>query len=78
MILYYRENNGDFLAVDTATNDYYVLRFGQDYFEGRAAAIDGLIGSVCTTCISRKYLCQNCKRVPKNKVPGEWRKAIGL
>jgi len=78
MILFYRENNGDFLAVDTATNAYYLRNFGKDHFEGRATAIEGLVGSVCTTGISRDYLHQNCKRVPKAKVPGEWSKAIGM
>jgi hypothetical protein len=46
-------SNGDFLAVDTTTNRYYRENFGQDHFEGRATAIAGLVGSVCTTGISR-------------------------
>jgi hypothetical protein len=78
MIHYYRERNGDFLAVDRATNAYYIETFGQDHFEGRATAIAGLVGSVCTTGVSREYLRQNCKRVPRATVPGEWRRAIGL
>ena len=53
MILYYREKNGDFLAIDTDTNAYYRQVFGQDHFEGRATAIAGLVGSVCTTGISQ-------------------------
>jgi hypothetical protein len=78
MILYYREHNGDFLAIDTATNRFYLDTYGKDHFEGRATAIAGLIGSVCTTGISREYLRANCKRVPRVKVPVEWRRAIGL
>jgi hypothetical protein len=78
MILYYREDNGDFLAIETGTNAYYRRNFGKDHFEGRATAIAGLIGSVCTTGISREYLQTNCKRVPREKVPPPWLKAIGL
>ena len=77
MIQFYRENNGDFLALDTATNRLYLGIFGQDHFEGRATAIAGVVGSVCTTGISREYLRTNCKRVPRAKVPVEWRLAIG-
>jgi len=78
MILFYRENNGDYLAIDTSSNAYYLRNFGQDHFEGRATAIEGQVGSVCTTGVSRDFLRQNCKRVPKVKVPADWRKAIGL
>ena len=78
MTLYYREKNGDFLAIDTDTNGYYRQVFGQDHFEGRAAAIAGLVGSVCTTGISREYLRANCKGVAKATVPAEWRRAIGF
>ena len=78
MIHFYRENNGDFLAIDTSTNAYYLRNFGKDHFEGRATAIGGLVGSVCTTAVSREYLKQTCKRVARARVPDEWRKAIGL
>jgi hypothetical protein len=78
MILYYQENTGDFLAIDTATNRYYRSTYGQDHFEGRATAIEGQVGSVCTTGISRAFLRQKCKRVAKAAVPPEWRKAIEL
>jgi len=78
MVLFYQEQNGDFLAIDTATNGYYRTNVGKDQFEGRATAIVGLVGSVCTTGISREFLRQECKRVPKSAVPVEWRKAIGL
>jgi len=49
MIRYYREANGDYLAIDAETNVYYRRVLGCDHFEGRAAAIAGLAGSVCTT-----------------------------
>lgn len=74
---YYREANGDYLAIDPATIDYYRRYFGQDQFEGRAAAIAGLVGSVCTTGVSREYLRACCTRVAKAGVPPAWRRAIG-
>jgi hypothetical protein len=78
MSLYFREHNGDYLAIDTGTNRHYLANFGQDHFDGRATAIEGLVGSVCTTGISRDYLRQKCKRVAKTEVPQAWRRAIGL
>ena len=78
MILFYRERNGDYLAINTATNGYYRRTFGKDHFEGRATAIEGLVTSVCTTGISRGFLRQECRRVAKGRVPADWRKAIGL
>jgi hypothetical protein len=77
MIRFFQEDNGDYLAIDTETNSYYRSDFGQDHFEGRATAIAGLVGSVCTTGISREFLRRNCKRVSKSSVPIEWRRAIG-
>lgn len=77
-ILFYRERNGDFLAIDTSTNRYYLDNFGKDHFEGRATAIAGLVGSVCTNGISREFLRTNCKRVARSKVPSEWLRVIGL
>jgi hypothetical protein len=78
MILFYRERSGDYLAIDTATNPYYRQNFNKDQFEGRATAVQGHVGSVCTTGISRGFLCQECKRVAKRNVPSDWRKAIGI
>ncbi len=78
MILYFREDNGDYLAIDTATNSYYQSNFGPGHFAGRVTAIAGLVGSVCTTGISREFLRKNCKRVSKASVPLEWRRAIRL
>jgi hypothetical protein len=78
VIVYYCEKNGDFLTIDTDTNAYYRRVFSQDHFEGRAAAIAGLIGSVCTTGISREYLRANCKQVANARVPADWLRAIGL
>ena len=77
MICFYREKTGDFLAIDTSTNRYYLDIFGEDHFEGRGTAIKGQVGSVCTTGVSRDYLRENCKRLAKNTVPGQWRRAIG-
>jgi hypothetical protein len=78
MILYFRERNGDFLASDTASRTYYLAPLGRDEYEGRATAIAGLVGSVCTTGISRDYLKAQCRRVPRAAVPADWREAIGL
>jgi hypothetical protein len=78
MIRFYRETEtDDFLAIDTETNRFYLDTYGQDHFEGRASAIAGLLGSVCTTGIAREYLRKKCKRVAKKIVPQEWRRAIG-
>jgi len=77
MILYFQENTGDFLAIETSTNAYYLSNFGRDDFEGRASAIAGQVGSVCTTGISREFVRKKCKRIAKCNVPAEWRRAIG-
>jgi hypothetical protein len=78
VILFYHELNGDFLAIDAGTNHYYRGVLGHDDFEGRVAAIEGQVGSVCSTAISRSYLLSKCKRIAKSNVPSDWRKAIGL
>jgi len=78
MIQFFQEDNGDYLAIDTATNRYYLTTLGKDHFEGRATAIAGLVSSVCTTGISRGFLREKCKRVAKRLVPAAWRQAIGL
>ncbi len=77
MILYFREDNGDYLAIETDSNRHYLRMSGKDQFEVRATAIAGLVSSVCTTGVSREFLQSNCKRVSKTKVPVEWCKAIG-
>ena len=78
MIFFFQERNGDFLAIDTATRSYYRSTLGRDEYEGRATAIEGLVGSVCTTGISRDFLKAQCRRVPRAAVPEDWREAIGL
>jgi hypothetical protein len=78
MIRFFREANGDFLAIDNATRSYYLATLGRDEYQGRATAIAGLIGSVCTTEISRDFLEAQCRRVARAAVPVDWRKAIGL
>ena len=78
MVRFFQERNGDFLAIDTRTNHYYLGHFGHDHFEGRATAIAGLVGSVYTTGISRDFLKTQCQRVARAKVPVDWREAIGL
>lgn len=79
MILFYREQDtGDYLAIDTDTNVYHRQVLYKDHFEGRATAVAGQVGSVCTTGISREFLRKNCKRVAKANVPANWRRAIEL
>jgi hypothetical protein len=78
VILFYLEENGDYLAIDTTTRDYYRTTLGRDEYEGRAAAIAGQAGSVCTTGISRAYLAEKCKQVARGAVPAQWLRAIGL
>lgn len=78
MILYFVESDGDNLAIDSDTNRHYRDTLGVDQFEGRAAAIAGLVGSVCTTAISRMSLDTACVRVSRADVPAEWLTAIGL
>jgi hypothetical protein len=77
LICYYQEANGDYLAIETSTNDFYWTAYGKDHFEGRATCIAGLVGSVCTTAVSRGFLRQQCRRVAKEKVPAQWLQAIG-
>jgi hypothetical protein len=77
-MIFFREANGDFLAIDTASRTYYLATLGRDEYEGRATAIAGQVGSVCTTGISRAYLQAQCRRVPRASVPADWREAIGL
>jgi len=79
MILFYRERgSGDFLAIDTATNRYYVDTFGEDHFETRATAIERQVGSVCTFGVSREFLKIHCRRVARRDVPKDWQRAIGF
>ena len=78
-IRYYQEiETGDYLAVDTDTNEYYRKNFGKDFFESRATAIAEQVGSVCTTNVSRSYLQEKCRPVAKQDVPEEWLRAIAL
>ena len=58
MFLFFQERNGDFLAIDTDTD-----HFGRGQFDGRATGIAGLIGSVCTTGISR---------LTSRRIAGKW------
>lgn len=76
MILYYKEKNGDYLAIETTTNSYYQNNFKKDHFEGRATSLQGIVSSVCTTGISREFL-KDCKKVAKKNVPQKWQNAIG-
>ena len=69
---YYREPNGDYLAVDNSTAAYY-QRLGKNQLEGRASAVAGSVSSVCTTGVGLAFL-ETCKRVKRAEVPKEWLK----
>ena len=71
---YYREANGDYLALFPA----YVRHdsSGRRIFDGRATALGGLKTSVCTTGISDSYLRERCTRVRRRDVPRHWLTAL--
>lgn len=72
LIHYYREANGDYLAVDAHTKAYRT-RIGQPGIrDARVAAIDGNRLSVCTGAVSVDYL-KTCTRVRPEDVPADWR-----
>ena len=75
MLHYYREENGDYLAInpETARRDSFNPMY--QIYEGRATAITGLVSSICTTGISGAFL-EKCSRVKKTQVPREWLEAI--
>ena len=78
MLLFYREPNGDYLAIETSTADYYgMLRehYPERTYEGRATGIAKLATSICTMAISQSFL-RTCRRVAKKDIPPEWIKAI--
>ncbi len=78
MILFFREGGtGDYLAIDTDTNRYYLDTFGDDHFEARATAIERQVGSVWTCGVSREFLKIHCQRIARRTVPKEWQRAIG-
>lgn len=72
MMKYYREPNGDYLAVEPSTASYY-RRLGENKLEGRASAISGHPNSVCTTGIGLAFLT-DCTPVKRSEVPKEWLK----
>jgi len=73
-MLYYRETNGDYIAVDPTTEEYY-KRLGLRQLEGRASAVAGHPGSVCTTGIGLEFL-KTCKPVRLADIPEEWRRFL--
>ena len=59
---FYHEPNGDFLVVDQP---------GYSGWEGRAAAVEGIPGSVTSTGMSEEFLAA-CVQVPVSAVPADW------
>ncbi len=72
MLLFYQEPNGDYLCVE---HPAYKVEDGQHIFSVRATAIEGLIGSVCTTATGQRFL-KMCKRIAKRNVPKDWMTAM--
>jgi len=77
MIKFYREPNGDYCCVETSTAKYYRQLGTPNIREGRAAAIIGLVTSVCTTGISTGFL-KRCRRVDRAHVPTQWKHYMGV
>lgn len=72
---YYRDPDGDYLAVNKAAcvNPWDCRGFRQ--FEGRAACIRGKPETVNTTCIAALFLAR-CTRIRKRDVPPAWQERI--
>ncbi|KKN77052.1 hypothetical protein LCGC14_0363910 [marine sediment metagenome] len=66
MIVWYKEANGDYLAVDTEGEGYAGMAYA------RSAAIDGLPTSMSTGSVSQTYLEECCAIVPVEQVPEDW------
>ncbi len=66
MIQWYREENGDFMAVD--------MEGEHGQLTARVACIEGLPTSMCTSTVSRTYLEECCAPVRLSQVPEEWRR----
>jgi len=43
MIVYYRERNGDWLAIDSSTIRYRRTVFAKDHYDARATAIASVV-----------------------------------
>ena len=81
MIVYYQEKDGDYLAIDTSTNSYYVRCFLKDHCEGRATAIagqgwlglydGGFQGSSCERTARRSAKATVPAEMEKGHRPGE-------
>ena len=66
MIQWYREANGDYMAVDMEGEHIP----GQ--LTARVAAIEGLPTSMCTSDVPRTYLEEGCATVRTSQVPEKW------
>jgi hypothetical protein len=73
---FYRESNGDYLCIDVRLCSEDVT--GQRFFDGRAAAVEGLPTSVCTCSVGVRFLKESCRRVRRKDVPQEWLQAMGV
>lgn len=74
-VIYYREPDGDHLAVWYARRMPDGSGIPGGVFAVRAAAIAGVPSSVCTCGASRDYL-RNCRPVRRSAVPANWLQGI--
>jgi len=75
MIVWYKEANGDYLAIETETEGNMATA-GNLY--ARGAAIEGLPTSMATLSVSRTYLEECCAIVPVEQVPEEGVKGANM
>ena len=71
---FYKEPTGDYLCIDCESFQYNQ----KPMYEGRAAAIDGIVASVQMTGVGASYLSGECTQVRMADVPKEWIEAFGI
>lgn len=77
MIAYYKEDNGDYLAVNKeVTYRQFEALLGAAQFQARVTGTPGDPGSVYTTGVSETYLTKQCTPVDADNVPDKWLEAI--
>ena len=74
-VVFYQEsrgnNTGDYLSVAVANG-----KTPSGTYDARATAIKGNVSSVCSTTVHPNYLKCSCRKVDKQNVPANWRKAL--
>ena len=77
MITYYKEENGDYLAVnkDVAYRQFESI-LGAAQYQALVTGAPGDPDSIYATGVSQSYLNELCTPVDEEEVPEEWREAI--